>query len=73
MTSDPCALPELYHSTPETQTDEAYNHPEDDEHFANHEHIEAEEERRERGAQAADLAAVVLVHLGGHDIPAGQG
>ena len=32
-----------------------------------------EEERRERGAQAADLAAVILVHLGGHDIPAGQG
>ncbi|EJD54552.1 hypothetical protein AURDEDRAFT_110142 [Auricularia subglabra TFB-10046 SS5] len=39
---------ELYHSSPDTQTDEAYNHPEDDEHFANHEHIEAEEERRER-------------------------
>ncbi|KAH7100145.1 hypothetical protein BKA62DRAFT_707746 [Auriculariales sp. MPI-PUGE-AT-0066] len=39
---------ELFHSTPETQTDEAYSHPEDEEHFANHEHIEAEEERRER-------------------------
>lgn len=24
---------ELYHSTPETQTDESYNHPEDLEHF----------------------------------------
>ena len=45
------ARAELYHSTPETQTDEAYSHPEDEEHFANHEHIEAEEERRERAFQ----------------------
>ncbi|RXK41351.1 hypothetical protein M231_01256 [Tremella mesenterica] len=33
---------ELYHSTPETQTDESYVHPED------HIHIEAEEDARER-------------------------
>ncbi|KAJ9121119.1 hypothetical protein QFC24_004792 [Naganishia onofrii] len=33
---------ELYHSTPETQTDESYNHPE------GHAHIEAEEDDRER-------------------------
>ncbi|BEI82513.1 hypothetical protein CcaverHIS002_0303810 [Cutaneotrichosporon cavernicola] len=39
---------ELYHSTPETQTDESYNHPEDIAHFRNHEHIEAEEDARER-------------------------
>ncbi|KAF8899263.1 hypothetical protein BD779DRAFT_1487804, partial [Infundibulicybe gibba] len=31
---------EKYHSTPETQTDESYNHPEDLEHFAHHEAIE---------------------------------
>lgn len=27
---------ELYHNTPETQTDESYTHPEDIEHFRNH-------------------------------------
>lgn len=43
--------PEIYHSTPETQTDESYNHPEDIEHFAMHERIEAEEEARERRYQ----------------------
>ncbi|KAN0063533.1 hypothetical protein ACQY0O_003980 [Thecaphora frezii] len=42
---------EIYHSTPETQTDEAYNHKEDIEHFAKHEKIEEEEERRERKAE----------------------
>lgn len=42
---------ELYHNTPETQTDEAYNHKEDLEHFAKHEKIEEEEERRERKAE----------------------
>ncbi|KIJ53577.1 hypothetical protein M422DRAFT_25420 [Sphaerobolus stellatus SS14] len=39
---------EIYHNTPETQTDEAYNHPEDIEHFAQHASIEAVEEARER-------------------------
>lgn len=51
---------ELYHSTPETQTDESYNHPEDLAHFRHHEHIEAEEDARERKfeglAADADLA-----------------
>ncbi|KDQ15545.1 hypothetical protein BOTBODRAFT_31440 [Botryobasidium botryosum FD-172 SS1] len=42
---------ELYHSTPETQTDESYNHPEDIEHFAQHEAIEREEENKEREFQ----------------------
>ncbi|KAF8588313.1 hypothetical protein K439DRAFT_1406361 [Ramaria rubella] len=55
---------EQFHSTPDTQTDEAYNHPEDLEHFAMHEAIEAEEKARERlfqgisedphGSQSAD-------------------
>ncbi|KZS93324.1 hypothetical protein SISNIDRAFT_549703 [Sistotremastrum niveocremeum HHB9708] len=39
---------EIYHATPESQTDDSYTHPEDIEHFAEHEAIEAEEERRER-------------------------
>lgn len=42
---------ELYHNTPESQTDGAYIHPEDIEHFAHHENLEMEEERRERHAE----------------------
>ncbi|SJX66296.1 related to SSP120-secretory protein [Sporisorium reilianum f. sp. reilianum] len=42
---------ELYHNTPETQTDDAYNHKEDLEHFAHHDQIEKEEEQRERKAE----------------------
>jgi hypothetical protein len=42
---------ELYHSTPETQTEEAYSHPEDVRHFAQHEAIEAQEEELARKAQ----------------------
>ncbi|KAF8337071.1 uncharacterized protein EI90DRAFT_2968818 [Cantharellus anzutake] len=42
---------EQYHNTPETQTDESYNHPEDTEHFKHHERIELEEENREREFQ----------------------
>ena len=37
---------EKYHNTPETQTDESYNHPEDIEHFSHHEKIEKEETER---------------------------
>ncbi|KAI0031254.1 hypothetical protein K488DRAFT_52491 [Vararia minispora EC-137] len=36
-----------YHSTPETQTDESYVHPEDIEHFSHHEDIERIEAERE--------------------------
>ncbi|ODN80739.1 hypothetical protein, variant [Cryptococcus amylolentus CBS 6039] len=39
---------ELYHSTPETQTDESYSHPEDIQHFRHHAEIEDEEDSRER-------------------------
>jgi len=42
---------EVYHSTPETQTDESYNHPEDLAHFEHHERIELEEENKERAYQ----------------------
>ncbi|KAG6911305.1 hypothetical protein DXG01_002144 [Tephrocybe rancida] len=43
---------EQFHSTPETQTDESYNHPEDLEHFAAHasiERVEAEKEAKFQG------------------------
>jgi len=49
---------EKYHSTPETQTDESYNHPEDIEHFAQHEAIEKQEADREakfQGISAEEL------------------
>ncbi|GAA6031666.1 hypothetical protein JCM8097_001923 [Rhodosporidiobolus ruineniae] len=39
---------EQFHNTPETQTEESYNHPEDIEHFMSHEQIEDEEEERVR-------------------------
>ncbi|BGP14622.1 hypothetical protein JCM10213_002210 [Rhodosporidiobolus nylandii] len=39
---------EKYHNTPETQTEEAYIHPEDIEHFMAHETIEDEEEEKLR-------------------------
>jgi hypothetical protein len=42
---------EIYHNTAETQKESAYNHPEDVEHFAHHEKLEEEEERRERLAE----------------------
>ncbi|KIM32252.1 hypothetical protein M408DRAFT_326881 [Serendipita vermifera MAFF 305830] len=42
---------EVFHSTPETQTDEAYSHKEDLEHFAQHEQIELDEENKERAYQ----------------------
>lgn len=42
---------EIYHNTPESQKAEAYTHPEDHEHFAHHQEIEDEEERRERKAE----------------------
>ncbi|CAG7853967.1 SubName: Full=Related to SSP120-secretory protein {ECO:0000313/EMBL:CCA67170.1} [Serendipita indica DSM 11827] len=42
---------EVFHSTPETQTDDAYVHPEDIEHFEQHEKIELEEENKERAYQ----------------------
>lgn len=41
----------MYHNTPETQTEESYNHPEDIAHFEHHEDIEREEEDKARKAQ----------------------
>jgi len=61
---------EVYHSTPETQTDESYNHPEDLEHFAMHEKIEAEEEARERRFQGLAADEPLNPHEHDHDHPA---
>jgi len=56
---------EIYHSTPETQTDESYNHPEDIEHFAHHEAIEKAEAVRE--AKFQGISVEEAIHQ--HDLP----
>ncbi|TFK70448.1 hypothetical protein BDN72DRAFT_818780 [Pluteus cervinus] len=51
---------EEFHSTPETQTDESYNHPEDIEHFGHHdaiERLEAEREAKFRGISVDEVLA----------------
>ena len=53
---------EQFHSTPETQTDESYNHPEDIEHFAHHEAIEREEARREAKYQGITVEEALAQH-----------
>ncbi|EPQ60110.1 precursor to secretory protein Ssp120 [Gloeophyllum trabeum ATCC 11539] len=53
---------ELYHSTPETQTDESYNHPEDIEHFAQHEQIERAEAEREAKFQGISVEEAIAQH-----------
>ncbi|KIY73421.1 hypothetical protein CYLTODRAFT_434295 [Cylindrobasidium torrendii FP15055 ss-10] len=53
---------EQFHSTPETQTDESYNHPEDIAHFAHHEHIEMEEMKKEAQYEGVPVAEVVKEH-----------
>ncbi|KAG5721840.1 hypothetical protein E4T56_gene14413 [Termitomyces sp. T112] len=53
---------EQFHSTPETQTDESYNHPEDLEHFAAHERIEREEAEREAKFQGISVEEVLRDH-----------
>jgi len=53
---------EQFHSTPETQTDESYNHPEDLEHFAHHEAIEREEARREATYQGITVEEALAQH-----------
>ncbi|PPQ99535.1 hypothetical protein CVT24_005325 [Panaeolus cyanescens] len=50
---------EQFHSTPETQTDESYNHPEDLEHFAQHEAIERKEAEREAKFQGISVEEVL--------------
>ncbi|KAF8079122.1 precursor to secretory protein Ssp120 [Lyophyllum atratum] len=58
---------EQFHSTPETQTDEAYNHPEDLEHFAAHEAIERKEAEKEAIFQGITVEEVIKSHEEGHD------
>ncbi|KAI0361080.1 hypothetical protein OH77DRAFT_1417277 [Trametes cingulata] len=53
---------EQFHSTPETQTDESYTHPEDLEHFAHHEQIEREEAEREAKFQGVSVEEVIAQH-----------
>jgi len=53
---------EIYHSTPETQTDESYNHPEDIEHFVHHEAIEKAEAIREAKFQGITVEEAIHQH-----------
>ncbi|KAJ7651526.1 precursor to secretory protein Ssp120 [Mycena polygramma] len=53
---------EEFHSTPETQTDESYNHPEDLEHFAHHESIERKEAEKEAVFQGITVEEALLSH-----------
>ncbi|KAJ8515435.1 hypothetical protein ONZ45_g7153 [Pleurotus djamor] len=53
---------EMYHSTPETQTDESYNHPEDLEHFAQHDAIEHQEAEREAKFQGITVEEAIKQH-----------
>lgn len=56
------SLSEQFHSTPETQTDESYNHPEDLEHFAHHEDIEFKEAEKEAKFQGLSVEEVLRSH-----------
>jgi len=53
---------EQFHSTPETQTDESYNHPEDIEHFAQHEAIERKEAEKEARFQGITIEEALKQH-----------
>jgi len=53
---------EEFHSTPETQTDESYNHPEDIEHFSHHEHIELKEAEKEAAYEGVTVEEVLKAH-----------
>jgi hypothetical protein len=53
---------EQFHSTPETQTDESYNHPEDLEHFAMHEQIEHQEAEKEAKYQGITVEEAIHQH-----------
>jgi nucleobindin len=53
---------EEFHSTPETQTDESYTHPEDLEHFAHHEEIERKEAVKEAEYQGITVEEALASH-----------
>ncbi|KAI0249533.1 hypothetical protein BJV78DRAFT_1226880 [Lactifluus subvellereus] len=54
---------EQFHNTPETQTDESYIHPEDLEHFAQHEAIEITEAEREAIFQGISVEEALAQHM----------
>ena len=63
MTQPPAyKAPEKFHSTPETQTDESYNHPEDIEHFSQHEAIELKEAEKEAKFQGITVEEALKQH-----------
>ncbi|KAN0135618.1 hypothetical protein V8E53_006509 [Lactarius tabidus] len=71
---------EQFHNTPETQTDESYNHPEDIEHFAHHETIERKEAEREAKFQGITVEEALAQHeepvpdkQPSHEHPAAEG
>ncbi|KAI0307631.1 hypothetical protein B0F90DRAFT_1807082 [Multifurca ochricompacta] len=53
---------EQFHNTPETQTDESYSHPEDLEHFAQHDAIEFQEAKREAAFQGITVEEALAQH-----------
>jgi hypothetical protein len=53
---------EQFHSTPETQTDESYTHPEDIEHFSMHEEIERKEAEKEAKFQGISVEEAIQQH-----------
>lgn len=55
-------ITEEFHSTPETQTDESYNHPEDIEHFSQHEAIELKEAEKEAKFQGITVEEALKQH-----------
>ncbi|KAI5120783.1 hypothetical protein M0805_002410 [Coniferiporia weirii] len=61
---------EQFHSTPETQTDEAYNHPEDIEHFAAHGDIERQEILKEAEYQGISVEEALAAHEEAEAAPA---
>lgn len=63
---------EQYHSTPETQTEESYVHPEDLEHFAHHESIERQEAEREAKYQGITVDDALAQHEPPVDAPGHQ-
>ncbi|KAH9948183.1 hypothetical protein B0H21DRAFT_255716 [Amylocystis lapponica] len=64
---------EEFHSTPESQTDEAYTHPEDLEHFAAHDKIELEEAAREAKFQGISVDEALKQHEPHDEPPAPAG
>lgn len=65
-------LIEQFHSTPETQTDESYVHPEDIEHFAQHEDIERQEVVKEAKFQGISVEEALAEHERAEQLAAEQ-